>query len=411
MNIEINVIMVVLFAILSFAVAVSLASISECNRIMIKSFASKQQKKAMRVQELLNKEIRTVSSLQFVDVLCKVFLLISFIEIINELDLVWFLLSIFVVAFLMTIILIAIPKIIAEKSATETIMNFSGIIQFLSIITFPISFVISFIKGFFNNSMDDFEDDSYINEEIISIVDKSEQEGSLEKDESELVRSALEFNDLDIEDIFTPRIEVIAADKEWDLDKIRSVFKENQYSRLPVYEGTIDKIVGVIHERDFYNVYDGSIETLDKILQKPIYVPENYSMMETLRLLQKNKSHLAIVIDEYGGTEGIVTLEDILEELVGEIWDEHDEIIEDIIKVNDSTFIFTGNVLLAEMFDALDIYDGEAEEFDSNTIGGWITELQERFPERREKLSYKDLTITVLDANDRVVKKIKVVKN
>ena len=411
MSIEINIIMIVLLALLSFIVAVSLASLLECNRIMIKSIASKQQKKAMRVQKLLNNEIRTVSSLQFVDVLCKIFLLISFIEIISELDLVWFLLSIFVLALLVTITLVAIPKIIAEKSATETIMNFSGIVQLLYIITVPISLIICFIKGFFANSMDDFEDDSYINEEIISIVDKSEQEGSLEKDESELVRSALEFNDLDIEDIFTPRIEVIAVDKDWDLEKIRSVFKENQYSRLPVYEGTIDKIVGVIHERDFYNVYDGSIETLDKILQKPIYVPENYSMMETLRLLQKNKSHLAIVIDEYGGTEGIVTLEDILEELVGEIWDEHDEIVEDIIKVNDSTFIFTGNVTLAEMFDALDIYDGEAEEFDSNTIGGWITELQERFPERREKLSYKDLTITVLDANDRVVKKIKVIKN
>mgnify|MGYP003295353645 CR=1 FL=1 len=143
-------------------------------------------------------------------------------------------------------------------------------------------------------------------------------------------------------------------------------------------------------------------------MQPPICVPVNFSMMDTLRLLQENQTHLAIVIDEYGGTEGIVTMEDILEELVGDIWDEHDEVVDEIIKVDDNTYIFTGNASLVDLFDTFDTYEEDEDDFDSSTVGGWVTELQERFPEKREILTYKDLRIIVLDANDRVVKKVKI---
>ena len=146
------------------------------------------------------------------------------------------------------------------------------------------------------------------------------------------------------------------------------------------------------------------------IMKPAVNVPLNFSMMDTLRLLQKNKTHLAIVIDEYGGTEGIVTMEDILEELVGEIWDEHDEIVDDIIKVDDNSYVFTGQCSLMDMFDTFDTYEDDEDNFDSNTVGGWVVELQERFPEKREVLTYKDLKILVLDANDRMVKKVKIIK-
>jgi CBS domain containing-hemolysin-like protein len=245
-------------------------------------------------------------------------------------------------------------------------------------------------------------------EELLMIVEEAQNEGDLEEHESDLISAAIEFNDLDVKEILTPRVDVVAVDIKMSMKEMEEMFRENNFSRFPVYSNSIDNIVGVIHEKDFYALMDKGHTDILKIMQPPICVPVNFSMMDTLRLLQENQTHLAIVIDEYGGTEGIVTMEDILEELVGDIWDEHDEVVDEIIKVDDNTYIFTGNASLVDLFDTFDTYEEDEDDFDSSTVGGWVTELQERFPEKREILTYKDLRIIVLDANDRVVKKVKI---
>ena len=163
--------------------------------------------------------------------------------------------------------------------------------------------------------------------ELLSLVEEAEESGTLKEDESELVRSALEFDDLKVEDILVPRVDVIAVADDSTMDEVRAVFHENGYSRLPVYRGTIDEVVGVIHERDFFRAYLNGETDFKHLIQDVVFTTEYTRISTLLKQLQKQKIHMAAVSDEYGGLVGIVTLEDILEELVGEIWDEHDELL------------------------------------------------------------------------------------
>lgn len=169
------------------------------------------------------------------------------------------------------------------------------------------------------------KEDSVTEEELRSIVDEAEEDGTLREDESELVRSALEFDDLKVEDILVPRVDVVAVREDSSMEEILATFRENRYSRLPVYREKIDDVVGLIHERDFYDAYLKGEKTIGHVVQNIVFTTDYARVSSLLKQLQREKIHMAAVLDEYGGLVGIVTLEDILEELVGEIWDEHDE--------------------------------------------------------------------------------------
>lgn len=384
---------------------------STCNRLRMKSLANKGNSRAQMVLNLLDNYDKLIATIlvgnNFVNILAT--------TIATGLFTGWFsdrgptYSTIFMT---ITILLLGeiTPKSLANQYADSFTLATCPFLYVIQGILTPITIIFEGWKKLIYKVFKSNENKGFTNEELITMVDEVEKEGALEAEESELVRSAIEFNDLDVKDILTPRVEVTAVDKDWSYEKIRSVFQENSYSRLPVYDQTIDHIIGFIHEKDFYALYDEKTHDIMAIMQPPICVPANFSMMDTLRLLQKNKTHLAIVIDEYGGTAGIVTMEDILEELVGDIWDEHDEVVDDIIQVDENTYIFNGTASLVDMFDIFDTYEEDSDDFDSNTVGGWVTELQERFPEKRETLTYHDLKIIVLDANERSVKKVKIVK-
>ncbi|MBQ7892161.1 MAG: HlyC/CorC family transporter [Erysipelotrichaceae bacterium] len=382
---------------------------STCNRFRLKNMANKGNRRAQLVLKLLDNYDRLISTIlvgnNFVNILGSTLATILFTKYFLDKGAT-------ISTIVMTVVILffgeVTPKSLANQFADTFSMFSAPIIYTLEILLMPLTFIFDLWKKFIGLFIKSDENKGMTDEELITMVDEIEKEGAMEAEESELVRSAIEFNDLDVKDILTPRIDVVAIEQNEDLDKIKQVFLENQYSRLPVYEKTIDHIIGFIHEKDFYAFMDKGQSDILKIMQPPICVPVNFSMMDTLRLLQENQTHLAIVIDEYGGTEGIVTMEDILEELVGDIWDEHDEVVDEIIKVDDNTYIFTGNASLVDLFDTFDTYEEDEDDFDSSTVGGWVTELQERFPEKREILTYKDLRIIVLDANDRVVKKVKI---
>ena len=382
---------------------------STCNRFRLKSMANKGNGRAQLVLKLLDNYDRLISTIlvgnNFVNILASTIATILFTKYFFDNGATFS-------TIVMTVVILFFgeitPKSLANQFADTFSMISAPFIYTLQIVLLPVTFIFDLWKKFLGLFIKSDENKGMTDEELITMVDEIEKEGAMEAEESELVRSAIEFNDLDVKDILTPRIDVIAIEKEYPIEKVKKIFRENQYSRLPVYDNTIDHIIGFIHEKDFYALLDKPGTTLLDIMQPPICVPVNFSMMDTLRLLQENQSHLAIVIDEYGGTEGIVTMEDILEELVGDIWDEHDEVVDEIIKVDDNTYIFTGNASLADLFDTFDTYDVDEDDFDSSTVGGWVTELQERFPEKREILTYRDLRIIVLDASERVVKKVKI---
>lgn len=250
------------------------------------------------------------------------------------------------------------------------------------------------------------KDETVTDEEILSLVDEAEESGSLKEDESELVRSALEFDDLKVEDILVPRVDVIAVEEDATMEEVRVLFEKTGYSRLPVYKDSIDNVIGLIHERDFFSGYVKGEKDIGHLVQDIVFTTEYTRISTLLKQLQKQKIHMAAVSDEYGGLVGIVTLEDILEELVGEIWDEHDE--EEVLygKVGEDEYWVDGKCDLGEFFELYELED-EDEEFDANTVGGWVTEKYGGIPPIGETILFKCIEIKIVKATKQKVLKVR----
>ena len=237
------------------------------------------------------------------------------------------------------------------------------------------------------------------------MVDQAENEGGLDQHEGQLIRSAIEFNDLEVEEILTPRVDIVAAEDTATMDEIAAIFAENGYSRLPIYHDTIDNIIGVIHEKDFHAARYHGQEDVSAIVSNVLYTTGSTKISDLLRILQRAKAHMVIVVDEYGGTEGLCTLEDIVEELVGEIWDEHDEVIEEFKKQSDGSYLISCNANLTDLYDLFSI-KGER---DCTTVSGWVMEEIGRVPEEGDHFVCENLDVTVTRVDHRRVLEIRVV--
>ena len=250
------------------------------------------------------------------------------------------------------------------------------------------------------------KDETVTDEELLTLVDEAEDSGALKEDESELVRSALEFDDLKVEDILVPRVNVYAVNENSTMDEVKEVFEKTGYSRLPVYKDTIDSVIGFVHERDFFSGYIKGEKQIGHLVQDIVFTTEYTRISTLLKQLQKEKIHMAAVSDEYGGLVGIVTLEDILEELVGEIWDERDE--EEVLfgKIKEGEYWIDGRFDLEEFFELYEMKVDD-EEYESNTVGGWVTELCGEIPAIGEVLRFKDLAIKIVKANKQKVLKVR----
>ena len=233
---------------------------------------------------------------------------------------------------------------------------------------------------------------------------QAENEGGPDEHESELIRNAIEFHDLEVSEILTPRVDIVAAEENSTMEEVGSLFAESGYSRLPIYQDSIDNIVGVIHEKDFYAArYRG--ETMISALKAPVlYTTGNTKISELMRILQRNKAHMAVVVDEYGGTEGIATLEDIVEELVGDIWDEHDEVIEEFKKQEDGSYLIACSADLDDMFDLFAVKGACA----ATTVSGWVMEQVGRVPEEGDHFQAEGLDVIVTRVEHRRVIEIQV---
>lgn len=268
------------------------------------------------------------------------------------------------------------PKSVAKESP-EAFAKFSApIINFLAVILTPINYLFGLWKKLMSLVIKSKGDTTVTEEELLSMVDEVEHSGGIGEQEGELIRNAMELNENDCADIATPRVDIEAVEKNWTKEEVAEVFVETGYSRLPVYVDSLDNIIGIIHRTDFYNNYETE-NIADTMLTKPVFVPKTMKIGALLKLLQKNKCHMAVVTDEYGGTYGIVTMEDILEELVGEIWDEHDEVEEDISE-NKGVYTVSGSMEPEELFEELEI---DIEEVPYATLSGWIMDELNKVPE------------------------------
>lgn len=298
------------------------------------------------------------------------------------------------------------PKYLASIYPEKVCLLFYSLMQFFFWVLWPVCKIFDGYKWVLTKIFKLKKDETVTDEELLSLVDEAEESGTLKEDESELVRSALEFDDLKVEDILVPRVSVYAVEEETAMDEIREVFESTGYSRLPVYSGTIDNVVGLIHERDFYGAYIRGEKDIKKSVQDIVFTTEYTRISSLMKQLQKQKIHMAAVSDEYGGLVGIVTLEDILEELVGDIWDEHDE--EEVLhgEIAKDEYWVDGKCSLEEFFE---LYDMEREEdgFESNTVGGWVTEECGEIPAIGKVLQFKGLEIKIVKATKQKVLKIR----
>lgn len=297
------------------------------------------------------------------------------------------------------------PKQIAKEKAEAYAVLITPIIKLFIIIFTPLNIFFKGWKRLLNKAFGLGKVDTVTEEELKTYVNEAETGGEIDENESRLIRSSIEFDDIDVSDIITPRVDVEAVDKYASFDEIEKVFKENNYSRLPVYVGDVDHIVGLIHHRDFEAARDRNLKSLRTILKPVPTVSPDTKISKVMRILQKSKTHLAIVVDEFGGTEGIVTLEDILEELVGEIWDEHDEVSVDIEQISDTEYLVDGSSSAEDFFDyfGLNIVEDEI-----TTVNGWVMLNLEKIPEKGDKFEFENLTVAVASVDGKRADKIKV---
>ena len=264
------------------------------------------------------------------------------------------------------------PKSLAKEMPEKVATAVSPVLVLLMALMTPLTWLFTQWKKLLGHFVHSGEADTITEGELMTMVSEAENDGELTDRESELIRSAIEFDDVEVEEILTPRVDVVAVEDDIPLEELAQTFAESGYSRLPVYHGTIDNIIGVVHEKDFYIARLKKATKIDDLVVPTLYTTGSTQISQLLRTLREQHHHLAVVVDEYGGTEGIITLEDILEELVGEIWDEHDEVTEDFRKQSDGSWLVSGSASVDDLYEELDL--PEEEDIDSNTVNGLVQE-------------------------------------
>ncbi len=301
------------------------------------------------------------------------------------------------------------PKSLAKESPEKFAMFSAPILKVIMVLLTPLNWLFMQWKKLLSKLFKSKDTQSMTEEELMTIVEEAEEDGGIDEHEGELIRSAIEFNDVSVQDILTHRVDLVAIDEEMSNEEIKALFLNNGLSRLPVYRDTIDHIIGVLHEKDFMAFLNRGGTDYHSVIQQVLFIPENMKISNLLRSLQKSKTHLAVVVDEFGGTAGIVTMEDILEELVGEIWDEHDEVVETFQKLDEVTTLVNCSADLDDLFEVLGIRQ-DPDTFESTTVSGWVMEELDRLPEEGDSFAFEGYQVTVMKVDDRRVVQIKVVR-
>ena len=259
------------------------------------------------------------------------------------------------------------------------------------------------------NAMKPKEEQPTVTEdELKYMIEEIEEQGVLEEQESDLVRSALEFDEITVDEILIPRVNVVAVERNEDFNKIKDIFLTEMYSRLPVYEKSVDNIIGIITNKSFFRLVNEGKEDISEIIQDVIHLSDLKLISEALKEMQKNKMHMAVVLDQYGGTKGIITMEDIIEELVGEIYDENDEVIDTFIKTGEDEYEVSGELSIGDLLENLGLPENEIES-SGNTVGGWVMELLGHVAQEGETAESGAFRLTVISVEDKKIQKIRLV--
>lgn len=368
---------------------------STFNRMKIKTMADNGSKRAALVLRMADDYDRLLSTIlvgnNIVNILLTTVATLFFADLIQNSESLATTVSTAVSTVVVLIFGEITPKSLAKQYANGFVMTTAPILRFITWILWPINMIFSGWKWVLNHVFKAQEEDTVTEEELLSYLDEAEQDGTMGEQESELIRSVVEFNDKEAKDILIPRVNVTAVAADATSEELAELFLETGYSRLPVYEASIDHVVGVVYHKDYYR-RAGERPTPTDLMKPAVYIPPTMKIRLLLKKLQEEHSHIAIVADEYGGIQGIVTLEDILEELVGEIWDEHDDVIRNILPQPDGSAVV---LCSTELIDLMEYFDTETE-CDATTVSGWVMEATGCIPAVGDTFTADGLSVEVI---------------
>ena len=401
---------VVLIALSAFFSA-SETAISSVNRIRLKNMAENGSRGAARALKILQKYDKALTTIlignNIVNIATSSISTILCIQLVGEKY--GSLVATVAVTLVVLIFGEILPKSIAKDHAEGMCIGISAVIACLMLIFTPFSALFLMMKNGLSRLFRKKKSVSVTEEELMAIIDEIEDEGVLEQQESDLVRSALQFDEITADEIITPRVRIVAVDVNDSAGEVREKFLKEQYSRMPVFEKNLDNIIGIINEKDFIREYAQKGEELSvrELIQDTIYIPSMQKISEVLRTMQRKKCHMSVVLDQHGGTLGIVTMEDLLEELVGEIWDESDEVKSLVTVRSEGRIEVYGEVSLNTLRRFLESRDIELDiESEANTVAGWVLELFGTIPKNEDIVETDEFSVTVLEAEELRVNRV-----
>lgn len=398
-----DIVVIIILVLLSAYFSATETAFTSVNKIRLKNMAYSGDKKAETVLKLSEKYDKLLTTIlvgnNIVNITMTSVATVLFIDLFGPYGAT-------LATVVITIIVLVFGEITPKNIAKEVPENFSKFsapaLKFFMTLLTPVNFIFTMWKKFIAKVFKLNDNDAITGDEILTMVEEAEEGGGIEKRHSELIQNAIEFYELTAEDVMTPRPEMEAIETDCPKEELAEIFKKTGFSRLPVYEEDIDKIIGVINQKDFHNYIVGTGKNIVDYVSPVVFVSTAIKISDLLKKMQQVKTHMAIVIDEYGGTEGLVTMEDIIEELVGEIFDEHDVVIsKDIMPLQNGSFRVKGSANVSKVFDYFDI----DEELDVVTVNGWVVLEMDRMPKKNDMfetvIDGKLLKVRVTKADDR----------
>ena len=384
---------------------------SACNRVKLKTVEGPRKERAQIALSLLEKYDSLITTVlignNLVNIVATAIATLLFTTRIlpGKEDLATTIASI-----VMTVVILFVgevgPKTLAKQQPEKFAMAVGPAIRVLMIILKPLDLLFSLWRKLLSKLVKPEREENQIEEELMTIIDEAQTEGDIEEDEGKLIRSAIEFNDQNASDIMTPRVDVTAIEDTATIEEAADLFRDTWFSRIPVYHEDLDHIVGILNEKDFYKKTHEGCTEITKIMKEPVFAPASLAISNLLKLFRTSKTHLVILLDEFGGTDGIVTMEDVLEELVGEIYDEHDEISEEVVEQEDGSLIVDGNMQLEELMEKFSLENT----YDADTVGGWAGEMLEKVPEVGDSFTLRGYQFTVMEMDGFRVTRMQVAK-
>ena len=403
----------VILVILSGMFSATETAFTSANRIKLKKLSEDGNRKADKALYLIDRYDKLLTTIlvgnNLVNILSSALCTFIFTGMFGSMGVVY-------ATLFMLVIILAVgeitPKTLAKANAERFALIMAPVMSVLIKVFSPFTWIFEGFSALVSKRTPSESEDAptLTEEELRIMVDEIEEEGEIEEAESNLIKSAMEFDDKSVSEILTPRVDIVAIDRSATMDELKEVFLRSGYSRIPVYNGNIDKIVGVVYSKDFYDKYFQAEkdQKIGNIVRRVRFIPESTTVAKALSEIQRSSVQMLVVIDDYGGTVGIVSLEDVLEELVGEIWDESDVVELDIVKDDDDGYTVLGNANINDLMEVLE-KKIDIEEYDGSTVGGFIQYKLQKMPIVGDRITVDDVTMIVTSMRNRRIKLVKVI--